>query len=112
MPDNSTRAHLHPLRAVRCDSVDHLRSGAHSRSGIRLARSMFQGAQIMKTYIKLSCLTALVVAALILGIGIPAYAEDPPPFPPNPIPIPPQAYARPVPAFSGKPATPHLITAP
>jgi len=66
----------------------------------------------MKTYIKLSGLAALVVAALILGIGLPAYAADPPAFPITPMPIPTQEAARPVPNFIGHEATPNKILAP
>src|SRR5512137_1434718 len=76
---------------------------------MRLARTTFQGAQIMKTYIKLSCLTALVVAALILGIGLPAYAADPSPLTVVPT-IPPQPDARLVPLFIGHEASPKPIT--
>src|SRR5512136_1906792 len=76
---------------------------------MRLARTKFQGAQIMKTHIKLSCLTALVVAALILGIGLPAYAADPSPLTVVPT-ILPQPDARPVPLFIGHEATPKPIT--
>jgi hypothetical protein len=66
----------------------------------------------MKTYIKLSCLAALFLAALILGIGLPAYAGDPPVFPITPMPIPTQEAARPVPNFIGHEATPNKILAP
>ncbi len=60
----------------------------------------------MKTSIVRWSIAALVVAALILGIGVSAYAQDPL----LPTPIPTQENARPVPPFIGHEATPNPIT--
>jgi len=61
------------------------------------------GAQIMKTSIKLSSLTALIVGMLILSISLPAYAVD------TVTPIPTQTNAKPVPFFIGQAAVENPI---
>ena len=63
----------------------------------------------MKTSIVRISVAALVVAALILGIGVSAYAQDPISPPPT---IPPQPDARPVPFFIGHEAVAKPIVAP
>src|SRR5512136_1304943 len=77
---------------------------------MRLARTTFQGAQIMKTSIVRWSIAALVVAALSLGIGVSAYGDGPT-FPIPATPIPPQPN-RPVPSYIGQPAVPKPIAAP
>lgn len=62
----------------------------------------------MKTSIVRMSVAALVVAALILGIGVSAYAQDPI----LPTPIPTQENARPVPFFIGREAVAKPILAP
>src|SRR5512136_574231 len=73
---------------------------------MRLARITLQGVDIMKTSIVRISVAALFVAALILGIGVSAYAQDPM----LATLIPTQENARPVPSFIGHEATPKPIT--